>query len=92
MQYEYDPVKSAANKEKHGINFEEAQTLWDDEYRIEADTRSGSEARYAVIGQVSGLMWTAICTDRGQHIRIISVRRARKEEAVLYEREKNNHR
>ncbi len=96
MQYEYAPAKSAANKEKHGIDFEEAQALWLDEYRIELDTRSETEARYAVIGQMpgqrSGQMWTAICTDRGRNIRIISVRRARKEEAALYEQEKNNYR
>lgn len=29
MQYEYGPEKSAANKAKHGIDFEEAQALWD---------------------------------------------------------------
>ena len=92
MQYEYDPAKSAANKEKHGIDFEEAQALWLDEYRIELDTRSETEARYAVIGQMPGQIWTAICTDRGRNIRIISVRRARKEEAALYEQEKNNYR
>lgn len=90
MQYEFDPNKSAANLEKHGIDFEEAQALWDDEYRIEVDARSGSEVRYAVIGRMFDSMWTAICTARDENVRIISVRRARKEEAVLYEREKNN--
>ncbi len=92
MQYEYDPAKSAANKEKHGLDFEEAQALWRDEDRIELDTRSESEARYAVIGRMFGHMWTAICTDRGQSIRIISVRRARKEEVALYEQAKDNNR
>ena len=33
MKFEYDPDKSAANREKHGIDFDEAQALWNDPYR-----------------------------------------------------------
>lgn len=91
MQYEYDPNKSAANLEKHGIDFEEAQALWDDERRLEVPSLVDSdEPRYLVIGSVGGLCWTAVITCRGEAVRIISVRRARAYEVQRYE--ENNHR
>lgn len=85
MQYEYDPAKSAANKEKHGIDFGEAQALWLDDNRLEIPARAQDEPRFALIARIQGIAWTAICTMRGENIRIISVRRARKEEVALYE-------
>ena len=89
MQYEYDPAKSAANKEKHGIDFEEAQALWDDPGTITANAQSETEPRFLVIGQIQGVFWTAVVTYRGEAIRIISVRRSRKYEVHHYE-EVNN--
>lgn len=89
MLFEYDPRKSDANHVKHGIGFAEARALWDDMDRIELAARSETESRYAVIGNIAGVMWTVICTNRGETVRIISARRSRKEEAALYEREKN---
>ncbi|MDR2891664.1 MAG: BrnT family toxin [Deltaproteobacteria bacterium] len=87
MQYEYDPNKSQANKVKRGIDFEEAQSLWRDKDAVIQDARSDAEPRFVVIGRIDGLFWSAFITRRGESIRIISVRRARKEEIADYEKE-----
>jgi uncharacterized DUF497 family protein len=83
--FEYDPEKSRSNEEKHGIDFKEAQLLWVDERHIELPSREPREERYLVIGMIGGKMWTAIVTYRAECIRIISVRRARKKEAEIYD-------
>jgi len=83
--FEFDPDKSLANLAKHGIDFEAAQALWDDDMRIVVDARSLSEARQLVIGRIDGRVWTAVITFRDAAIRIISVRRARAEEVGRYE-------
>lgn len=87
MQYEYDPAKRAANKEKHGIDFEEAQALWDDESALMILVDRPGEERHVVIGCMDGVHWTAVITFRGVAVRIISVRRARREEVKLYEQQ-----
>jgi uncharacterized DUF497 family protein len=89
VAFEFDPEKSAANLAKHGIDFEAAQALWLDDDAIEADARSETEPRSAVIGMIEGKHWAAFFTVRGEAIRIISVRRARDDEVEAYEREKN---
>ena len=48
MTFEYDPNKSATNKVKHGVNFEEAQALWSDPWLLEAPTRTDDEPRFLV--------------------------------------------
>ena len=85
MLFEYDPNKSQKNNLKHGIDFEEAQQLWSDSYRVEVEARSTTEPRFLVIGKIQDKHWSAIVTYRGETIRIISVRRARKNEVELYE-------
>lgn len=90
MEFEFDPAKSAANKTKHGIDFNEATTLWDDPHRIEIPARTTDEARVMVIGAVGGRRWSAIVTYRGVKTRIISVRPARREEVELYEEGEGN--
>lgn len=85
MKFEYDPAKSHSNQAKHGIDFEEAQALWDDECRLEIPARFRGEDRFALIGRIHEIMWTAIYTLRGETIRLISCRRSRKEEVALYE-------
>jgi hypothetical protein len=85
MQFEFDPAKSAANKDKHGIDFVEAQALWDDLRRAEFDARQLPESRSGLIGAYEGKLWTAIFTMRGEVVRIISVRRSRPVEVKLYE-------
>lgn len=85
MDFEYDPEKSRANKAKHGIDFEEAQVLWQDERLIEAPARTDDEPRYLVVGKIGNRHWSAVCVRRGVRVRIISVRRAREQEIEHYE-------
>ncbi|MCK9992190.1 MAG: uncharacterized protein Dbin4_00710 [Alphaproteobacteria bacterium] len=85
MHFEYDPGKSRANKAKHGIDFEEAQQLWKDQGRLEIPARDAAEDRVVVLGKINGRHWSAIITYRNESIRLISVRRSRKEEVALYE-------
>ena len=85
MEFEFDPAKSAANKDKHGIDFVEAQSLWLDGGLVDAPIPSEHEPRFLVISRLEGKYWTAICTLRGEAVRIISVRRARKTEVMFYE-------
>ena len=85
MRFEYDPAKSLSNKAKHGIDFEEAQRLWDDAWLIEAPARTDDEPRFMAIGAIDGKHWAAVCVRRSEAIRIISVRRARKTEVQRYE-------
>ena len=86
MEFEFDPQKNLANKQKHGIDFIDAHLLWEDPDRIEIQTNFQSENRNALIGKIEDKLWTAVFTQRDEAIRIISVRRARKKETKLYER------
>ncbi|MRX52032.1 BrnT family toxin [Paracoccus sp. S-4012] len=85
MSFEYDPAKSASNKAKHGIDFEEAQALWDDPWLLEAPARTEDEPRFLTVGRIGERYWAAVWTPRKEAMRIISVRRARKEEVERYE-------
>ncbi len=85
MELEFDPAKSAANNEKHGIDFVEAQALWEDPDYIERPARSATEPRVQVIGRIAQTTWSAFVTIRHEEtVRIISVRRARPNEERLY--------
>jgi uncharacterized DUF497 family protein len=84
MEFEYDPSKSQTNKEKHGIDFEEAQALWLDDDRVEFPARSDTENRYALIAKKDDKIWVAFYTIRKTTIRIISVRRTRENEEKTY--------
>jgi uncharacterized protein len=83
--FEFDVRKSRRNLEKHGIDFEQAQALWDDPSVLEIPARTEDEPRYLVIGQIGGEHWSAVIAYRGENRRLISVRRARPEEMRLYE-------
>ncbi|HZT65970.1 MAG TPA: BrnT family toxin [Acidimicrobiales bacterium] len=85
MEFEFDPDKSAANDAKHGINFTQAEDLWNDPLRVEVPARTADEARWLVIGQIEGRHWSAVITYRDERIRLISVRRSRNEEVAIYE-------
>lgn len=84
MDFEFDPAKSKSNREKHGIDFIEAQQLWEDEDRLEIPARTEDEPRYVLIAALKQKLWSAFFTYRTERIRLISVRRARKEERDLY--------
>jgi len=85
MDFEFDPRKSNANKRKHGIDFTKAQALWDDANLVEIPARTSDEPRSVVIGRIGARHWSAVITYRDACIRIISVRRSRKEEVEIYE-------
>ena len=85
MRYEYDENKSLSNKQKHGIDFEEAKLLWNDDRMIEIETSYEDETRFISIGKIHSKFYTVVTTYRKDKIRIISVRRARKKEIEIYE-------
>jgi len=94
MRFEFDPVKSARNKAKHGIDFIEAQALWNDRDRLERTARPSTEPRFQIIASIGQTVWTATVTYRHEDsIRLISVRRARRNEKTLYRgwRESSSH-
>ena len=84
MVFEYDQNKSSANKQKHGIYFEEAKSFWLDYRRVEIDARTIGESRKLLIAQLNDDVWSAIFTLRNDVIRIISVRKSRKNEKEIY--------
>jgi hypothetical protein len=85
MIFEFDSEKSTTNKQKHGIDFYEAQALWNDSDLIEIPAKTADEPRFLVIGKIEGKHWSGVITYRGDSIRIISVRRSRTEEVDIYE-------
>jgi uncharacterized DUF497 family protein len=89
MKFEWDPNKNLSNLAKHRIDFEAARNLWLDENRVEIWAPRPVEDRGIIIAEYHEKLWTAIFTLRGDVIRIISVRRARRKEARLYDKEKD---
>ncbi len=85
MEFEFDARKSRSNQKKHGIDFIEAQRLWDDPDLLVVPARTADEPRLLMVGKVEDRHWSAITTYRGGSLRIISVRRSRREEIELYE-------
>jgi hypothetical protein len=85
LTFEFDPTKSQANFSKHGIDFIDAQSLWNDPGLLEIPAKTEDESRYVVIGLIDGKHWSAVITYRSTHVRLISVRRSRSEEVALYE-------
>lgn len=88
MDFEYDPQKSESNKIKHGIDFEEAKSIWNDYDYAEVELEWKTERRFMVIGKTESRHWSAICTIRDSMIRIISVRRSRSIEINIYEEDR----
>jgi uncharacterized DUF497 family protein len=85
MEFEFDEPKSRSNKKKHGIDFAEAQALWDDPVLLMIPAQTIDEPRHLVVGMIGEKHWSGVMTFREDRIRIISVRRSREEEIALYE-------
>jgi uncharacterized DUF497 family protein len=85
IAFEFDETKSQTNLLKHGINFADAQQLWNDPMLLEIPAKTEDEPRFVMIGLINTKYWSAIITYRGANIRLISVRRSRTEEVALYE-------
>lgn len=83
--FEFDDLKSKSNLKKHGIDFIEAQALWDDSNLLEIPAKTLDEPRFLTIGRIEQKHWSAVITYRNGKIRLISVRRSRDEEVTLYE-------
>ena len=88
-KFVYNVAKSRANLLKHGIDFEEAQRLWDDRHGLAKKVRCRGEDRAVLIARYAGACWTAAYTERLGAIRLISVRRATKREVSSYDRWRN---
>lgn len=85
IEFEFDENKSRTNLEKHGVDFVDAQKLWDDPDLLEIPVKTEDAPCFLIIGVIAGKHWSGVITYRGASIRIISVRRSRKEEIALYE-------
>lgn len=85
INFGFDETKSQANLLKHGINFINAQYLWNDPNLLEIPAKTEDEPRFLMIGLISKKHWSAVITYRGTFIRLISVRRSRTEEVAMYE-------
>ena len=89
-KYEWDEKKNKSNIEKHSIDFEEATKVFDDEkHKIRKSNQNG-ENRWKAIGIISKWLFSVIFTMREQAIRIISARRANKDERQIYLNKRNN--
>lgn len=84
MEYEFDPAKSAANRDKHGMDFVTAQALWQVPALI-MPSAYPAEERWLRTARLGDRFWTAVYTQQGARIRIVSVRRARRSEVKRYE-------
>jgi len=86
LKFEYNEAKSIKNKQKHGIDFEEAKNLWEDEDALIVPANIvDDEVRYALISKFLKKCYVAIFTLRNEKYRIISVRRCRKNEEKRYD-------
>jgi uncharacterized protein len=89
IQFEWDQPKAAANLRKHGVSFEEAQSVFYDEFAIQFYDyeHSTEEARFLLLGMSDSARLLLVChceRESGDLIRIISARKATKRESTFY--------
>jgi uncharacterized DUF497 family protein len=86
MEFEWDENKNKSNQLKHGISFEEATKIFDDEERVEyQDLRKDyGEDRWKTVGQILGIIFSVTYTLRTAVVRLISARLASPKERDLY--------
>lgn len=85
MQFEWDENKNLKNMEKHKVNFEEAETIFNDPNAIELEASHNGEYRIIRIGKTATkIILFVVYTLRGLVIRLISARQANKDERNLY--------
>ncbi|PYU90798.1 MAG: hypothetical protein DMG25_16370 [Acidobacteria bacterium] len=90
LRFEWDERKSTQNRRKHGVSFEEAQTVFFDEQALlVADPgHSEGEERFILLGLSGALRLLVVChcyRREGDFIRLISARRANRQEQQVYE-------
>ncbi|GAB7499045.1 MULTISPECIES: BrnT family toxin [Bilophila] len=93
MRFEWDAEKASINQKKHGVTFEEAQTVFGDydALRIFDPDHSEDEDRFILLGMSAVLRILVVChcyRENDEKIRIISARKATKKESAAYERRK----
>jgi len=94
IHFEWDPRKSAANRRKHGVSFEEASTVFTDEHALLIDDpdHSEDEDRFILLGLSASLRVLVVChcyRQSDELIRIISARKATRNERESYNRRWN---
>jgi uncharacterized protein len=85
ITFEFDETKNQTNLKKHGIDFVDAQLLWNDPRLLEIPANTEDKPRYLVIGVINNTHWSAVVTYREANVRLVSARRSRTEEIALYE-------
>jgi uncharacterized DUF497 family protein len=93
MHFDWDTEKAVANQIKHGVSFEEAQTVFNDcgALRIYDPDHSEDEERFVLLGLSASLHVLVVChcyRENDEKIRIISARKATKKESATYEKRK----
>lgn len=84
--FEFDPAKNDSNRDKHGIGLDEFRGF-DAEVVIIPDTRTDyGEERFSAFGTIDGIAYNLVFTPRRDHLRLISFRRAHREELERHER------
>ena len=87
MKYDWDKNKNIANIEKHGIDFNDSQELFEGNKLVISDDRKDyGEARMIAVGRINDRLAVAVYTQRGKTIRIISVRKANSREKDRFEK------
>ena len=85
MSYKWDEQKRQVNIKKHGIDFLDVAEVFDGDTVIIPDERFDyGENRFIVIGVLKNMVVVAVYTERGENIRIISARKATKNEQIYY--------
>jgi uncharacterized protein len=89
LEFEWDDTKAAENVRNHGVSFAQAALAFRDPFAVEwIDLREGyGEERIILLGMTSNQILTVVYTERAERIRIISARRATKNEQEHYYRE-----
>jgi hypothetical protein len=86
-EYEWDPVKAAANSRKHGVAFADAVGVFEDERAITIDDTSSEEDRFKTLGSdFLGRLLVVAYTYRDDRTRLISARKATAKQRAEYER------
>jgi uncharacterized DUF497 family protein len=88
MEFEWNPVKATLNLKKHGVSFQEAATVFNDPLSttFPDPDHSIGENRYVIVGVSQlGQLLVVAHTDRGEKVRIISARKATRQERKFYE-------
>ena len=84
-RFEFDPGKSRLNEEKHGIDLEWSQGLWDVTHVIIPAKNVIGESRFLIIAKMARKCFAAVFTRRGESIRLISCHRADRRLERIYE-------